>query len=207
MLRFRVSRIGGWIDGALEFWPFRRDQSDRPAGVLFAHIGLEVGGGEVGGLFLLEHPVTAEAVGDSGKDGVEVQRVAVAQAADIVMAGEIEAGVETGFDAPVRDVMLQPLLCGEFPQRTAGQKANRLGGYVLALAQHTGGLGGKGMSRLFAVDLGTDESAHDFLFFLNAFFARPARIAQVKKGVSDGSSTIRSIWARRAGWLSLTVWR
>ena len=51
-------------------------------------------------------PVDEEAVGPAGEGAVEVHGVAGAQAAAVVVAGSVEPGVESGFDAPMIDVCL-----------------------------------------------------------------------------------------------------
>ena len=183
---------------------FRRYQGDGPAVVFLAHVGLEVGGGEVGGFLLFQQPFAAKAVGDSAEDGVQVKGAGVAQAAGVVVAGGVEAEVRAGFDAPMVDVVLQPLVRRELAEGAAGQQADRLGRLVGTLAQHPGGLGGEGMAGRLAVDVGADEGAHHGFFLLDALFSGAARGARVKKGV-EGSSTFFSMRARNWGWLSFTV--
>ena len=82
--------------------------------VFLAHVGLEVGGGEVRWIILFKDPMAAKAVGDSGEDGVQVEGRGVAQAAGVFVAGGVEAAVRAGLDSPMVDVCLQPLLRGEF---------------------------------------------------------------------------------------------
>jgi hypothetical protein len=166
-----------WERGLLKLRFFRGYQGDRPAVVFFPHVGLEVGGGEVGRFLLFEDPVTTKTVGDSGEDGVQVERTGVAQAAGVVVAGGVEAAVQAGLDPPVIDVRFQPLLRREFAGGPAGQQADRLGRLIGALAQDPGGLGGEGMADLFAVDFGADERAYHGFSLLAAFFSVTMREA------------------------------
>ena len=78
------------------------------------HGTAEVGGGEVSGFGMPRKPFAAEAVGHPDKHGVQAQGLGVAQAAAVVLTRGVEPGVQAGFDPPVVDVGLQPLLRGEF---------------------------------------------------------------------------------------------
>lgn len=191
-------------DRRLQLRVLRCDQPDRPAVVFLAHVGLEVCGGKVGRVLFVEDPVAAKAVGDAAEDGVQLEGFAVAQPAGVVVPEGVEPGVQPGLDAPVVDVLFEPLFGRQFAPGPACQQADRLGLTPGAFAPDAGGLRGQGMADVLAVDFGADEGAHERFFLFEALLARPFAGFQVKKGVA-GSSTFFSIRPRNCGWLSLTV--
>lgn len=77
-----------------------------------SHDAAEVGGGEVLGFGMPRQPFAAQAVAHSGEHGVQSQGLGVAQSTMVVMTRGIEPGVKSGFDSPVVDVGLKPLLRG-----------------------------------------------------------------------------------------------
>ena len=179
-------------------------QGDGPAIMLFMHVGLEVGRSEVQRILFLEDPVATKAIGKAAEDRVQVQGLGFAQTAFILRAGGVQTGVQTGLDAPVRDIFLQPFFGGEFAAGAAGEQAEALWLCPHPLAMDARGLSGKGMAELFCRHFDGGEGAHDGLSFLETFFAGVSITSGVKKG-GAGSSTSFSICSRNFGWLSLTV--
>ncbi len=118
------------------------------------HDAAEVGGGEVLGLGMPREPFAAKAVGHPGEHGVQAQGLGVAQAAAVILTRGVEPGVQAGFDPPVVDVGLQPLLRREFGGRAAGDEADGFGFAPSAVTVQPGDLPGAGKEQFLAGDGG-----------------------------------------------------
>ena len=86
------------------------DEGEGGAVMIGGHDAADVGGDEVLGPGMAGEPFAAEAVGHPGEHGVQAQGLGVAQAAAVILTRGVEPGVQAGFDPPVVDVGLQPLL-------------------------------------------------------------------------------------------------
>jgi hypothetical protein len=86
--------------------------------VILGHVSDKVGG-RVMGAFA---PVQEQAVGPAVEHAVDFYGLAATQAAAVVVARGVEAGVQSGLDAPVRDVGLQPLGGRELARGSAGDQ-------------------------------------------------------------------------------------
>jgi hypothetical protein len=150
-----------------ELWAAAGNEGDGAAGVIGGHVSGEVGGGFVAGCGLMAAPFDEETVGEPCKDAVDVDGVGAAQAALVIAAGDVEAGVEAGFDAPGGAVEFEPIEGVEALGRQAGDEGDGLGALAVDFAAQEGGLGGKGEVRV----LGRNGSALQDAGFLAAFVA------------------------------------
>ena len=117
--------------------------------VVGAEMALAVGGGFVVGVGELGAPLHEEAVGEAAHEAEEEHAVGMTDPAAVVVVGDIQALVESAFDAPGLTVELEPPSGVEAGGFQTGDEADVLGGVALEVAAETGGLGGEGKSDLF----------------------------------------------------------
>ncbi len=171
------------------------------------HHSAEVGGGEVLGFGMPRKPFAAQAVGDAREHGVQSQGLGIAQPATVVLARGVEPGVESGFDAPVGDVGLKPLLRREFGRRAAGDQANRFGFASRALAIEPGDLRGAWKEQFLARGRCAHQLAlHPFAFLFLAMVpgAATGMLFGHKRG-EPGSGSFDSMRFFISGVFSLMV--
>jgi hypothetical protein len=171
------------------------------------HGTAEVRGGEVLGLGMPRKPLAAEAVGHPREHGVQAQGLGVAQAAAVVLTRGVEPGVEAGFNPPMLDVGLQPLLREEFGGRAAGDETDGFGLAPCALTVQPGDLPGAGKEQFLAGDGGADDPARYPLafLFLSLVPGAAARVLCGDKRGEPGSGSFDSIRFLISGVLSLMV--
>ncbi len=89
--------------------------------MVFAHRGLKVRRRQVFGMGLMRAPFHEQAVADAAEQARDEHRIGVANAAAIVVVGNVQALVQTVFDAgKAGAVQFQPLLCVQFLGSGAG---------------------------------------------------------------------------------------
>jgi len=104
--------------------------------VILAHGGLKVGGGQILGMGLIRAPLQEEAVADAPEQPGHKHGVRMANAATVVIMGNVQTLVQAVFDAAkARAVELQPLLGVELMGLGAGNETNVLLLAALGLAQ------------------------------------------------------------------------
>jgi len=93
--------------------------------MLLAHGGLEVGGGQIFRMGLMRAPLHEEAVADTPEQTGHEHGVRMANAATIIVMGNVQTLVQAVFNAAkARPVQLQPLLGIEPFGGSAGDEAN-----------------------------------------------------------------------------------
>ena len=104
--------------------------------MLLAHSGLKVGGGQIFGMGLMRAPLQEEAVADAPEQPGYKHSVRMANAATVVIMGNVQTLVQAVFDAAkTRPVKLQPLLGVELFGLGTGDEANVFILAALGLAQ------------------------------------------------------------------------
>jgi hypothetical protein len=104
--------------------------------VILVHGGLKVGGCPIFGMGLMRAPLHEEAVADAPEQSGRKHGVRMANAATVVIMGNVQTLVQAVFDAAkARAVKLQPFLGVELLGLGAGNEANVLILAVLGLAQ------------------------------------------------------------------------
>ena len=104
------------------------------------HGGEEIGGGFVVGLLLLAAPMHEQAVGEPAKHPDDVHGMGLADAAQVVEVGDIQALMQSGFDAPGGAIVLEPLLGVEFLWGQAGDQGDGFGPMVAQVTAEQGDL-------------------------------------------------------------------
>ena len=93
--------------------------------MLLAHSGVKVGGGQILGVRLTGTPLHEEAVAQAAEQTHDVQAGRETDAAAVVVMRNVQALMQTIFDAAkTSPVQRQPLLRGELLWLGAGQQAN-----------------------------------------------------------------------------------
>jgi hypothetical protein len=106
-----------------------------------AHFFVEVGQGSLGSFGVLRAPVHEETHTDAAEHGQNPDRVALAHPAAILVGAHVQALVQSGFDAPIITLPLQPLAGGQVFRRAAGQQILGVGLVAQALSQNDRTLG------------------------------------------------------------------
>jgi len=127
--------------------------------VVGAEMALEVGGGFVVWVGELSFPLHEEAVGEAAHEAKEEHTVGMADAAAVVVVGDIQTLVEAAFDAPGLTVELEPACGVEACWFHTGNEADFLWRVALEMATEAGGLGGEGKGDLFGGDGGGAQDA------------------------------------------------
>ena len=135
------------------------DGGHHPSCVVGGHPRGEVGGGVVVGLLLVAPPFHEQAVGQAREDAMHPYGVAVAQPALIVAAGDVQPGVQAGFDAPVLPVEPEPAGGAQGLGRPAGDQRHGFGGPSIHFAAQPRALGGQRKAGGFGRDLGGVDRA------------------------------------------------
>jgi hypothetical protein len=131
--RFSLGRI---ILRGLQTGTLGKQQAQGGLTVILAHGGLKVGGGQILGMGLMRAPLQEEAVADAPEQPGHKHGVRMANAATVVIMGNVQTLVQAVFDAAkARAVELQPLLGVELMGLGAGNEANVLILAALGLAQ------------------------------------------------------------------------
>lgn len=123
------------------------------------------------------------------------------------MTRGVEPGVKTGFDPPVVDVGLKPLLGRQLGCRTAGDEADGFGFAAGALAMQPGDLGSAGEKQCLAGGRRADQLAlHPLAFLFLALVPGAASgvFCGIKRG-EPGSGSFASMRFLISGVLSLMV--
>jgi hypothetical protein len=186
------------------------------------HVGGEIGGRLVVGFALVAAAFHEEAVGQPRKDAMDGHRVGRAQPALVVVARDVEPGVQAGFDAPRGAVEPEPVEGAEPLGREAGEQGDGFGLLPVDFPAQPRALGGERKARL----LGGEGAALDGAGFAPALVAfaaagqRGARGAyfprsggwagggqRFREKATGGSGTSRSRFFCTVGWLPLTVKR
>ena len=123
---------------------FGRHQAKGCPTILLGLGGVEVGGGLVFGMLLAATPLHEQAVAQTAKHAHDPKARTEANAAAVVVVGNVQALVQPVFNAPISAVKLEPALGVELVRRNAGQQTDFLVLAIRCLAQQTGGLGGQG---------------------------------------------------------------
>ena len=98
-------------------------------------------------------PFHEEAVADAAEQTRDEEGARVANAAAIVVVGNVQALVQTVFDAAkTSPVQFQPLLCVEFLRLSTGQQGDVFILATVGLAQQSGGLCRQGKTNLLSRD-------------------------------------------------------
>ena len=104
--------------------------------MILAHRGLEIGGRQKLGMGLMRAPFHEEAVADAPEDTGHEHGARMANAATIIVMGNIQALVQAVFDAAITGpVELQPLLGVELLGFGAGDQADVFVLATLGLAE------------------------------------------------------------------------
>ena len=115
---------------------FGKQQAQGRLRVILVHGGLKVGGGQIFGMGLMRAPLHEEAVADAPEQSGHKHGVRMANAATVVIMGNVQTLMQAVFDAAkARAVKLQPFLGVELLGLGAGNEANVLILAVLGLAQ------------------------------------------------------------------------
>ena len=157
----------------------RGDGAHDATGVFGGHGGGEVGGGFVVGFALMTAPVHEQAVGQTGEDAVDPEGIGSAQTALVVAPGDVQPGVEAGFDAPVAAVQSEPAGGIEAIGWHAAQQGDALGLAALDFTPQARGLGGEGEAGLLGGDGGALQDA--------GFAPAPVALAGAGEGFALGT--------------------
>lgn len=194
--------------------------------VLGVHGGEKIGGGFVVWAGLSGDPVEAEAVAEAAEHSHEEHGAGCAHAAEVVEVADVEAVVESAFDAPGLAVELEPVEGGEFFGGAAGEEFDGVGGFAVGDAKEAGGLAGEGEVQGFGVDGGGAQDSDFVAAFVELaaaggvgaggevvagaggfFLESGAGGGSAGLNMGGGSSMRRSRVWWRVDWLSLTVRR
>lgn len=110
------------------------EEADAAFVVILAEMGLKIGGGSVLGFGELGAPFHEEAVGEAAHEGEDEHDVGMADPTAIVVVGDVEALVKSGFDAPGLAVELEPAGGIELVGFETGDEADLLGFVALDVA-------------------------------------------------------------------------
>lgn len=148
-----------------------------------AHFFVEVGQGSLCPFGVLRAPMQKKAYADAAKHAQDPGGVAMAHPAAILVGADVQTLVQSGFDAPIIALLLQPLAGGQVFGRAAGQQILRVGFVAQALAQNDRALGRCGEGGLLRVNGCRAESA-DFLAapILLLPGVRPLRGQRLRRG-------------------------
>ena len=126
--------------------------------MVFGHSRLEQGCGLVLGVRLISAPLHEQAVAEAAEQAHDEHAGREADAAAVVVLGDVQALVQAIFDATkTLTVQIQPLLGVELVGWGAGQQRDRFVVPTVGLPEQAGGLGGKGEAHLLWADrLGED---------------------------------------------------
>ena len=130
------------------------EEADGAAMGVSAEMALKVGGGFVVWVWELSFPLHEEAVGEAAHEAEEEHAVGMADAAAVVVVGDIQTLVEAVFDAPGLTVEEEPACGVEAGRFQTGDEADFLRRVALEMATEAGGLGGEGKGDLFGGDRG-----------------------------------------------------
>ncbi len=126
------------------------------------HDGEEVGGGFVMGTGLFGDPVHAQAVAQASEHAHKKHGARFAHPTQVVEVADIQALMESAFNAPRLPVELEPIQGGELLRRTTGQQFHRVGLFAVGDADESGGLRNEGKIGGFSAHRGTEQSS-DFV--------------------------------------------
>ena len=134
-------------------------------------------------------PVHEQAVGPAIEHAVDPDGFGTTQTAAVVVARGVEPGVQSGFDAPVVDIGVEPLGRGEFSLGPAGDQLDGFRGPACPFTMHPGGLRHQGEPGGFSVEIPHHEGASHHLTFFKIGPAAGRRIFQREKRGEPGSGT------------------
>ena len=140
-------------------------ETDAATAVIFAEMGLEIGGGFVVRLRELGTPFHEQAVGEAAHDGEDHHDVGLSDATAIVVVRHIQPLVKSALDPPGLSVELDPAGRIEFAVLEIGDQTDLFGLVALEVAAQAGDLSRKRESHL----LGVDRGRADGTFFPTAF--------------------------------------
>ncbi len=135
--------------------------------MFLTHGAVKIGGGEMFGVefSLAGTPVDEEAVAQAPKHPHDPHGLRLADAAAVVVVRNVQALMQTAFDAPACAVQFQPAPGIELPGCRTGDQSDFFGLTAAGLAQEPGRLAGEGEEKF----LGAEFSGLNAATFLAAF--------------------------------------
>ena len=115
-------------------WALGDEEADGASVVIFAEMGLKIGGGFVVRDAELGAPLHEEAVGEAAHESEDEHDVGMADATAIVVVGDVEALVKSGLDAPGLAIELEPADGIQLVGFETGDEADLLGFVALDVA-------------------------------------------------------------------------
>ena len=144
-----MGRMAGPPLSSFKFRVLAKNQPQGCPAVFLRHGGLEIGRGLVLGVGLAGAPFQAQTVAQTAKHAHDPQTRRLADAATVVVLRDVQALVQTIFDAPVNAIKTEPCLGVEQVGWGTGQQADFLVFATGSLTEQARGLGDQGKGRLF----------------------------------------------------------
>ena len=162
--------------------------------MLGVHGGEKVGGGFVLGFGLSAAPMHEQAVAEAPEHSHHPHGMGQAHPALIVQVGDIQALVESAFDAPGGAVIFEPLGGIEFRRRQAGHQRDGFGAMVAQVSAQERHLLDAGKVHLFGGGGGGAQGARFKLAFVELPTARQGRrrVLREKKWQGEQRRVFRS---------------
>lgn len=164
------------------------------------HDGEEIGGGFVSGFLLPCAPMDEEAVTEAAKEAHDAHRSGGANTAVIFEMGDVQALVQSAFNAPSRPVAVQPLRGRQFARREAGDQCHGFRAMVAQVAPEQRDLFDAGKIDLLRRGGAGAEDAGFELAFVKFTAAGQSRVLVLREkargaALEPGARSARAWWA------------
>jgi hypothetical protein len=127
-----------------------------------AHFFVEIGQGRLGPFGVKAAPVHEKAHADAAEHAQQPDGVAMAHTAAILVGAHVQTLVQSGFDAPITTLHIQPLASVQAFGLAAGQQVLRFGLLAQALSENDRALGRPWKTGVFRVNGCRAQSANFF---------------------------------------------